>query len=63
MPLISYGGSSLITIAIAVGLILRIDFETRAFLNQERVTVKNNKKKLKKKADVPSKIIKVEDEQ
>lgn len=29
LPLVSYGGSSLISIAIAVALLLRIDFETR----------------------------------
>lgn len=29
LPLVSYGGSSLISIAVAVGLLLRIDFETR----------------------------------
>jgi cell division protein FtsW len=29
LPLVSYGGSSLITIALAIGLLLRIDYETR----------------------------------
>ncbi|MGB5445836.1 MAG: putative lipid II flippase FtsW [Psychromonas sp.] len=29
LPLVSYGGSSMITIALAIGLLLRIDFETR----------------------------------
>ena len=41
LPLISYGGSSLITIAVAVGLILRIDFETRK--NSVKVTKKQKK--------------------
>ena len=29
LPLVSYGGSSLITISLAIGLLMRIDFETR----------------------------------
>lgn len=29
LPLVSYGGSSLITISLAIGLLLRIDYETR----------------------------------
>ena len=36
LPLVSYGGSSLITIALAVGLLIRIDFETRRGLNQSK---------------------------
>lgn len=37
LPLVSYGGSSLITISLAVGLLLRIDFETRQASAQVRL--------------------------
>ncbi len=50
LPLVSYGGSSLLTIALAVGLLLRIDFETRQASAQVRLT-KPKKKKRKKTAD------------
>jgi len=50
LPLISYGGSSLITIAIAVALVLRIDFETRSNSGQVRTTKKNNRKKAQENA-------------
>jgi cell division protein FtsW len=58
LPLISYGGSSLITIATAVGLILRIDFETRRHLlsgsiqESEVQTKRRRKKIIQKKVSV-----------
>ena len=48
LPLVSYGGSSLITIALAVGLLLRIDFETRLASAQVRL-IKPRKTSSKKK--------------
>ncbi len=48
LPLVSYGGSSLITIALAVGLLLRIDFETRLASAQVRL-IKPRKTSCKKK--------------
>ena len=51
LPLVSYGGSSLITIALAVGLLLRIDFETRKASTQVRL-IKPSKKKSTKKKEV-----------
>jgi len=45
LPLVSYGGSSLITIALAVGLLLRIDFETRQRSAQVRL-IKPKKNKI-----------------
>ncbi|MCK5818399.1 MAG: putative lipid II flippase FtsW [Psychromonas sp.] len=36
LPLLSYGGSSLLSISIAIGLLLRIDFETRKILSPVR---------------------------
>lgn len=42
LPLVSYGGSSLITISLAIGLLLRIDYETRI------ATAKTLNKKVKR---------------
>jgi len=50
LPLVSYGGSSLITIALAVGLLLRIDFETRQAAVQARST--KSKKKIAHKEEI-----------
>lgn len=56
LPLVSYGGSSLISIAMAVALLIRIDFETRIAASPLRlkktdsdknITNKNNKESLK----------------
>ena len=45
LPLVSYGGSSLISIAIAVALLLRIDFETRIAASPIRLKKSPSKKK------------------
>jgi cell division protein FtsW len=37
LPLVSYGGSSMLAIAIAIGMLLRIDFETRQASAQVRL--------------------------
>jgi cell division protein FtsW len=46
LPLVSYGGSSLISIAIAVALLLRIDFETRILASPLRFKKSESKKKV-----------------
>lgn len=46
LPLVSYGGSSLISIAIAVALLLRIDFETRIAASPIRLKNSSSTKKL-----------------
>jgi len=57
LPLISYGGSSLISIAVAVGLIIRIDFETRASSLSEIMTKKTVKKTSRRKRALQKKIV------
>jgi len=47
LPLVSYGGSSLLSIAIGIGLLLRIDFETRKIASSVRFT-KGKQKTLNK---------------
>lgn len=44
LPLLSYGGSSLLSISIGIGLLLRIDFETRKILSPVRF-IKGKEKK------------------
>jgi cell division protein FtsW len=44
LPLVSYGGSSLISIAIAIALLLRIDFETRIAASPIRLKKSKPKK-------------------
>lgn len=51
LPLVSYGGSSLITIAMAVGLLLRIDFETRQASAQARLITPKKKPKITDKEE------------
>jgi len=50
LPLVSYGGSSLISIAIAVALLLRIDFERRVVATPLRLNENVSKKKKDKRS-------------
>ncbi|WP_354624425.1 putative lipid II flippase FtsW [Psychromonas sp. MME2] len=52
LPLVSYGGSSLVTIAIGVGLLLRIDFETRQASSQVRMSNKKQRNKATIKEEI-----------
>lgn len=49
LPLVSYGGSSLLAIAVAIGLLLRIDFETRQASAQVRLIKPRKRRTIKKK--------------
>ena len=49
LPLVSYGGSSLITISLAIGLLLRIDYETRIATAKTVSKKVNESKKVKVK--------------
>jgi len=58
LPLVSYGGSSLLTIAVAVGLILRIDFETRSSpLDTTQEDEVETKKKPRRKKTAKKKVV------
>jgi len=58
LPLVSYGGSSLLTIAVAVGLILRIDFETRSSpLDTAQEDEVETKKKPRRKKTAKKKVV------
>jgi cell division protein FtsW len=52
LPLVSYGGSSLLTISLAIGLLLRIDYETRIATAKtlKKKARRSNKAKLKEAA-------------
>ncbi|ABM02983.1 cell division-specific peptidoglycan biosynthesis regulator FtsW [Psychromonas ingrahamii 37] len=52
LPLVSYGGSSLITISLAIGLLLRIDYETRIATAETLIKKIKGSKKAKLKETV-----------
>jgi len=52
LPLVSYGGSSLITISLAIGLLLRIDYETR--IATAKTVIKKVKRSKKAKIKEPT---------
>jgi len=52
LPLVSYGGSSLITISLAIGLLLRIDYETR--IATAKTVIKKVKRTKKAKLKEPT---------
>ena len=38
LPLISYGGSSLVTVCVLIALLLRVDHETRYFRSESKAS-------------------------
>jgi len=52
LPLVSYGGSSMLAIALAIGMLLRIDFETRQASAQVRLMRPKHRSKRTAKKEV-----------